>query len=59
LRLEKAVERLAMLPIDFRTAADQQRQRAAALLHTLSRLGVNLDTDDVKLPIRGGAATSA
>lgn len=45
LRLEKAVERLAMLPIDFRAAPAEQRRRAAEQLAELAALGVYLDTD--------------
>ncbi len=40
LRLEKAIERLAMLPADFADQPDQQIRRARTLLATLARDGV-------------------
>ena len=40
LRLEKAIERLAMLPVDFADQPDQQVRRARTLLAALARDGV-------------------
>jgi anaerobic magnesium-protoporphyrin IX monomethyl ester cyclase len=40
LRLEKAIERLAMLPVDFADQPDEQIRRARTLLATLARDGV-------------------
>jgi radical SAM superfamily enzyme YgiQ (UPF0313 family) len=44
LRLEKTVERLAMLPVDFADRPDEQAARLRTLLGTLARYGVHQAT---------------